>query len=74
MEMKLFDILVYNRSEEKFNKYWDEKYEKILVKHYSGDELKEKISICKDANKPSTNWMFQNVIGYISIFMYIPTR
>lgn len=70
MEMKLFDILVYNRSEEKFNKYWDEKYEKILVKHYSGDELKEKIRICKDANKPNTNWMFQNVIGYISIFKH----
>lgn len=70
METKLFDILVYNRSVEEFNKYWDDKYRKLLGQHYSGDELNEKITICKEANRPATNWKFQNVIGYISIFMH----
>ena len=70
METKLFDILVYNRSAEEFNEYWNKKYGKILETHYSGDELKEKIAICKEANRPATNWKFQNVIGYISIFAH----
>lgn len=70
METKLFDILVYNRSAEEFNEYWNMKYRKFLSQHYSGDELKEKISICKDANRPATNWKFQNVIGYISIMKH----
>lgn len=70
MEMKLFDILVYNRSMEDFNKYREKKYGKLLEPYYSGDELKERIDICKEANRPTTNWKFQNVIGYISIFKH----
>lgn len=70
METKLCDILVYNRSVEEFNDYWDRKYEKLLSPLYSGEELKEKIALCKDVNRSATNWKFQNVIGYISIMKH----
>lgn len=71
METKLIDIQVYNRSIEEFNKYWNQKLSKLYRRaDMTDDEWERYLPLIKELNKPATNWKFQNVIGYISIFKH----
>lgn len=66
METKLFDILVYNRSVEEFNKYWDEKFS-ICRHDESDEEWNEKLGMYKLGIGRCSRWM-NSVIGYIHVY------
>lgn len=66
METKLFDILVYNRSVEEFNKYWDNKVG-IYRRDEPDEEWVEKSYTYKLCIGRCTRWM-NSIIGYIHIY------
>lgn len=66
MEEKLFDILVFNRSEDKFRSYWKEKVMRYRKKESDEEWEKQYPKLINCFGKP-TRWM-NSVIGYISIY------
>lgn len=66
METKLFEILVYNRSVEAFNKYWNNKVG-IYRRDESDEEWVKKAYIYKSCSGRCARWM-NSIIGYIHVY------
>lgn len=67
MDIKLFDIMVFNRSIEEFNQYWDRKIEKNR-RDETDDEWENKSWIYKDLIGRNTRPL-NSVVGYIHIYL-----
>lgn len=66
MDLKLYDIMVFNRSLKKFNEYWDKKVE--ICRRQETDEEWQKISsVYKECIGRNTHPL-NSVIGYIHVY------
>ena len=63
MDFKLFDIIVFNRSIEEFNKYWDKRVERNR-RDETDDEWKNESWIYKDLIGRNARPL-NSVVGYI---------
>lgn len=67
MNKLLFEILVYNRSIDEFNRYWEKKIGK-LRRNETDEEWKDKKVIYKELYHRPTRWK-NSIIGYINIYI-----
>ena len=67
MDFKLFDIIVFNRSIEEFNKYWDQRVKRNR-RDETDDEWKNESWIYKDLIGRNARPL-NSVVGYIHIYL-----
>ncbi len=71
MEEKICDIPVYICSLEKFNKYWNDYYERNFRRtEETEEEWLRRRAIFKQIGHRKVTWMYQAIIGYIGVYIH----
>lgn len=67
MNKTIFELPIYSTSQQKFDKWWDEKEAKTkekLIEKGSDDEI---IQLVLDMNFPKRVWKFNQIVGYVVV-------